>query len=73
MKKINKKIKYKALIKQKFLYRLRHPFYKFGKGGQTMPTAIQDAIKGIWMEWQEKTLNIQVHTFNHLEDIKKGG
>ena len=59
----NKKQKYKALVKQKFLYKIRHPM---PRGYILIPEFIQKEIRNSWEDYQEKIIEVQVHTIGRL-------
>jgi len=60
--KINKKKKYKSLLKQKFVWKLRNPYH----GMLMIPQALQEKIKELWIEKQKEIQNIQAHTIGSL-------
>ena len=61
---MNKKQKYKALIKQKFAWKLRHgisvslPY--------VIPEKLHEIIKENFMEYQKEIVQVQVRTVGHL-------
>ncbi len=59
----NKKQKYRSLVKQKFLYKIRHPL---PRGYIPIPEFIQEEIRNRWKDYQEKILDVQVHTIGRL-------
>jgi hypothetical protein len=60
--KINKKKKYKSLLKQKFVWKIRHPYH----GMLMIPKALEDAVREVWFEKQKEIFSIQVHTIGEL-------
>ena len=62
--KINKKKKYKSLLKQKFVWKIRNPYH--GKGMIFIPQAIHEIIKDAWIEKQKEIQYVQAHTIGSL-------
>lgn len=60
--KINKKKKYKSLLKQKFVWKIRHPYH----GTLMIPQTLQEIIKEAWIDKQKEIQSIQVHTIGSL-------
>ena len=63
---MNNKQRYKALVKQKFAYKLKHSIRILCvREPMPIPKQLQEMIKEAWLEKQKEILQVQVRTFNH--------
>ena len=75
MKKINKKIKFKSLMKKTFPDYLKHAWKLYKDAPpRSIPEAIMKRIEDAWHKYGTEYSKVEVHTFKNMGfvDIKKG-